>query len=55
MIDSPNIAAMSDPMITMDGAIFVSENSRMRKAADFAGHAFDVALSAAVQAAASRI
>ena len=39
VIDSPNIAAMSDPMITMDGAIFVSENSRMRKAKDFAGHA----------------
>ena len=35
VIDSPNIAAMSDPMITMDGAIFVSENSRMRKAKDF--------------------
>ena len=49
------IDAMSDPMITMDGAIFVSENSRMRKAKDFAGHAFEVALSAAIQAAASRI
>lgn len=55
VVDSPNIAAMSDPMITMDGAIFVSENSRMRKAKDFAGHAFEVALSAAIQAAASRI
>ena len=55
VIDSPSIAAMSDPMITMDGAIFVSENSRMRKAKDFAGHAFEVALSAAIQAAASRI
>lgn len=55
VIDSPSIAAMSDPMITMDGAIFVSENSRMRKAKDFVGHAFEVALSAAIQAAASRI
>ena len=55
VIDSPNLAAMSDPMITMDGAIYVSENSRMRKAADFTGHAFDIALSAAVQAASSRI
>ena len=55
VIDSPNLAAMSVPAITMDGAMYVGENSRMRKAADFAGHAFDVALSAAVQAAASRI
>lgn len=55
VIDSPSLAAMSDPAITMDGAIYVGENSRMRKAADFAGRAFDVALSAAVQAAASRI
>ena len=55
VIDSPSLAVMSDPAITMDGAIYVGENSRMRKAADFAGHAFDVALSAAVQAAASRI
>ena len=55
VIDSPNIAAMSDPMITMDGAIFVSENSRMRKAKDFVGHAFEVALSVAIQAAASRM
>lgn len=39
----------------MDGAIYVGENSRMRKAKDFAGLAFGVALSAAVQAAASRI
>ena len=46
---------MSEPAITMDGVIYVGENSRMRKAADFAGHAFDVALSAAVQVAASRI
>ena len=45
VIDSPNLAAMSDPMITMDGAIYVS----------FAGHAFDIALSAAVKAAAPRI
>lgn len=36
VIDSPSLAAMSDPAITMDGAIFVSENSRMRKAKDFA-------------------
>jgi len=55
VIDSLSIDAMYDPMITMDGAIFVSENSRMRKAKDFAGHAFEVALSAAIQAAASRI
>ena len=55
VIDSPSLAAMSDPAITMDGAIFVSENSRMRKAKDFAGHAFEVALSAAIQAATSRI
>lgn len=46
---------MSEPAITMDGAIYVGENSRMRKTADLAGHAFDIALSAAVQAAASRI
>ena len=37
VIDSPSLAAMSDPAITMDGAIYVGENSRMRKAADFAG------------------
>jgi hypothetical protein len=55
VIDSPSLAVMFDPAITMDGSIYVGENSRMRKAADFAGHAFDVALSAAVQAAASRI
>lgn len=55
VIDSPSLVVMSDPVITMDGAIYVGENSRMRKAADFAGHAFDIALSAAVQAAASRI
>ena len=55
VIDSPSLAVMSDPAITMDGAIFVSENSRMRKAKDFAGHAFEVALSAAIQAATSRI
>ena len=55
LIDSPNLAAMSEPAITMDGAMYVGESSGMRKAADFAGHAFDVALSAAVQAAASRI
>nr|DAH24801.1 MAG TPA: YjcQ protein [Caudoviricetes sp.] len=55
LIDPPNIVAMSDPMITMDGAIFVSENSRTRKAKDFAGHAFEVTLSAAIQAAESRI
>ena len=55
VIDSPSLAAMSEPAITMDGAIYVGENSRMRKTADLAGHAFDIALSAAVQAAASRI
>lgn len=55
VFDSPSLAVMSDPAITMDGAIYVGENSCMRRAADFAGHAFDVALSAAVQAAASRI
>ena len=55
VIDSPNLALMFEPAITMDGAIYVGENSRMRKAADFAGHAFGVALSAAIQAAASRI
>ena len=53
VIDSPSLAVA--PAITMDGAMYVGENSRMRKAADFAGRAFDVALSAAVQAAASRI
>ena len=37
------------------GGVYVGENSRMRKAKDFAGHAFEVALSAAIQAAASRI
>lgn len=55
VIDSPSLTAMSGPAITMDGAAYVRENSRMRKAADFAGHAFEVALTAVIQAAASRI
>ena len=54
-IDSPALAVMRDPAITMDGAAYVRENSRMQKAKEFAGHAFDVALTAVVQAAASRI
>ncbi len=55
VIDSPSLAAMSDPAITMDGAVYVSENSRMSKCKDFLGHAFELALSAAVQAATSGI
>ena len=54
-IDSPALATIAEPAITMDGAAYVRENSRMQKAKEFAGHAFDVALTAAVQAAASRI
>lgn len=55
VIGSPALAAMRDPEITMDGAAYVRENSRMQKAKEFAGHAFDVALTAVIQAAASRI
>ena len=55
VIDSPALATMSEPVITMDGAAYVRENSRMRKAREFAGHAFDVALAAVIHAAASRI
>lgn len=55
VIDSPSLAAMHDPAITMDGAVYVSENSRMRKAKGFLGRAFEVALATAVQAAASRL
>lgn len=52
-VDSPNLAAMFDPAIVMNGARCVGENPRMHKVADFAGRTFDVALSAAVQAAVS--
>lgn len=54
-IESPNIIAMPDPMITLDDAMFVSENSQMRKAKAFVGNAFGVAFSEAIKAAASRI
>lgn len=54
-IESPNIAAMPDPMITLDGTMFVSENSQMRKAKAFVGNAFEVAPSEAIKAAASHI
>lgn len=46
---------MRDPSVTMDGAVYVRENSRMAKARGFLGHAFDVALGAAVSVAASLI
>ena len=55
VIDSPDLATMRDPSVTMDGAVYVRENSRMEKVRGFLGHAFDVALSAAVSAAASLI
>lgn len=55
-IESPNIAATPDPMITLDGAMFVSENSQMRKAKAFvSNNSFEVAFSEAIKAAASRI
>lgn len=54
-IGSPNIAAMPDPMITLDGAMFVSENSQMRKAKAFVDNAFEVTPSEAIKAAASHI
>lgn len=54
-IESPNIAAMPDPMITLDGTMFVSENSQMRKAKVFVGNAFEAAPSEAIKAAASHI
>ena len=55
VIEPPNIAATPDPMITLDGAMFVSENSQMRKAKAFIGNSFEVAFSEAIKAAASRI
>lgn len=55
VIDSPSLAAMRDPSVTMDGAVYVRENSRMAKVRGFLGHAFDVALGAAVSAATSLI
>lgn len=55
VIDSPSLAVACDPVITMDGAIYVRENSRMQKAKGFLGRAFETALSTAVQAAASRL
>ena len=55
VIESPNIAAMPDPMTALDGAMFVSENSQMRKAKAFVGNAFEVAPPEAIKAAASHI
>lgn len=55
IIDSPDSAYMDDFAITMDGALFVRENSNMEKAKRFAGAAFENALAAAIAAAVSRI
>lgn len=55
IIDSPSSAYADEPAVTMDGAAYVRENSRMVQAGRFLGHAFEVALEAAVAAAVSRI
>lgn len=53
--NSPASTYMDEPAITMDGALYVRENSEMGRAKRFAGHAFDLALGSAVSAAVSRI
>jgi len=54
VIDSPALATASDPTITMDGAIFVKENSRMAQVKQFLGHAFDVVLKTVIESATPR-
>lgn len=54
VIDSPALATASDPVITMDGAIFVKENSRMNQVKQFLGHSFEVAIKTAIEAATPR-
>lgn len=54
VVDSPALASVSDPAITMDGAIYARENSNMAKAKSFLGHAFEVALTAVIEAATPR-
>lgn len=54
IIDSPALATSSDPVITMDGAIFVKENAKMSQVKQFLGHAFEVALRTAIEAATPR-
>ncbi len=54
VIDSPVLAATGDPAITMDGAIFVKENSRMAQVKQFLGHSFEIAIKTAIEAATPR-
>lgn len=53
--NSPSSAYMDEPAITMDGALYVRENSEMGRAKRFADREFDLALGAAVSTAVSRI
>ena len=55
VIESPDLAAINEPVITMDGAVYVKENGRMEKAKGFLGRAFDVALRAVIESATPRI
>lgn len=55
VIDSRSVAALGDPTVTMDGAIYVRENSRMAKARAFLGRSFEAVLRAAIEAAMPRI
>lgn len=55
VIDSQASAYRDEPVVTMDGALFVRENSNMERAKSFLGRAFEDALAAAVAAAVSRV
>lgn len=55
VMDSNAIAAAGCPAITMDGAVFVKENSRMSQVKKFLGHAFDIALNAVIETATPRL
>lgn len=55
IMDSPNIAAIREPAITMEGAAYVKENSRMGKVKAFVGKAFELALQTAIESAMPRI
>ena len=48
------ITFADDARITLDGVSFLNENSRMKKAAEFAGRAFEILLESVISAALSK-
>ena len=55
VIDSPSLASVGEPAITMDGAIYVKENSRMEKVKLFLGESFGRALATLIESAITRM